>query len=65
MSWLVPLPVVLPLLAAALNVALDHVTPRWLHTAITLAAVTAALLLLFTEFIDEYVVPLAAGDSAG
>jgi multicomponent Na+:H+ antiporter subunit D len=43
MSWVVPLPVVLPLLAAALNAALDHVTPRPVHTAITLSAVAAAL----------------------
>jgi multicomponent Na+:H+ antiporter subunit D len=43
MSWAVPLPVVLPLLAAALNIALDRVTPRWLHLAITLAVVTASL----------------------
>jgi len=43
MSWVLPLPVVLPLLGAALNAALDHVTPRWLHVAVTLAAVAAAL----------------------
>jgi multicomponent Na+:H+ antiporter subunit D len=43
MSWMLPLPVVLPLLAAALNVALDHVTPRRVRVAITLVAVTAAL----------------------
>ena len=43
MSWALPLPVVLPLLAAALNTALDHVTPRWAHVAVTLAAVTTAL----------------------
>ena len=42
-SWLLPLPVVIPLLAAALNVATDHVTPRWVHTAISLGGVVAAL----------------------
>ncbi|HET8528493.1 MAG TPA: proton-conducting transporter membrane subunit [Gaiellaceae bacterium] len=42
MSWLLPLPVVIPLLGAAVNAALDHVTPRWLHDAVSLAAVVAA-----------------------
>ncbi len=43
MSWMLPLPVVIPLLGAAVNVALDHVTPRWLHTTIALVAVTTGL----------------------
>jgi multicomponent Na+:H+ antiporter subunit D len=54
MSWALPLPVALPLLAAALLVASDHVTPRRLHDAISstaLAAATAfaALLLVSSE----------------
>jgi multicomponent Na+:H+ antiporter subunit D len=43
MSWALPLPVVIPLLAAALNKMLDHHTPAWLHTTVTIASVATAL----------------------
>jgi multicomponent Na+:H+ antiporter subunit D len=39
MNWMLPLPVVVPLLAAAFNAMLDHVSPKWLHNAVTVAAV--------------------------
>ena len=42
MSWALPLPVAIPLLAAALLVLTDHVTPRWVHNSIAIAAVAAA-----------------------
>lgn len=42
MSWLLPVPVVVPLLAAALNTALDHVSPKWLHSVITLGGIGTA-----------------------
>jgi multicomponent Na+:H+ antiporter subunit D len=42
LSWALPLPVVVPLLAAALNAALDHVTPRWAHDGVTILGVAAA-----------------------
>ena len=43
MSWLLPLPVVIPLLAGALNTVLDHVAPKWMHHAVTLGAMATAL----------------------
>lgn len=43
MSWLLPVPVVVPLLAGAVNAALDHISPRWLHSAVTLGGVATAL----------------------
>lgn len=52
-NWLLPLPVVIPLLAAALNVALDHVTPIWLHTAIAIAGVATALAFAILVLIDS------------
>src|SRR4051794_13851533 len=42
MSWMLPLPAVLPLLAAAINAALDHVTPRLVHNLIAVAATAAS-----------------------
>ena len=42
MSWALPLPVAIPLLAAALLVASDHLTPRVVHDAVGIAATTAA-----------------------
>jgi multicomponent Na+:H+ antiporter subunit D len=42
MSWALPLPVALPLLAAALLVATDHLTPRPVHDAIAIVATAAA-----------------------
>jgi len=40
MSWLLPIPVVVPLLAGALNIAGDHVLPR---RAGDVLAISAAL----------------------
>jgi len=45
MSWALPLPVVVPLVAAAVLVASDHVTPRRLHDAISSTALAAACAL--------------------
>ena len=42
MSWLLPLPVAIPLLAAVLVSASDHVAPRPLQDAIAVAAAAAA-----------------------
>ena len=42
MSWLLPLPVAIPLLAAAVNVAGDHVMPRRVGDALAILAAAAA-----------------------
>jgi multicomponent Na+:H+ antiporter subunit D len=42
MSWLLPLPVVIPLLAAAVNTAGDHVLPRRAGDAIAISAAAAS-----------------------
>src|SRR3954453_21503491 len=58
MSWLLPIPVVVPLLAAAVNVLLDHVTPRWLHNAVTIAGIGTSfvfsLIILFHSMPSEH-----------
>ena len=41
MSWLLPLPVAIPLLAAALNTAVGHLTPRWVHDLLSIVAAAA------------------------
>jgi multicomponent Na+:H+ antiporter subunit D len=45
MSWLLPLPAVIPLLAAAFNIAGDHVLPRWIGSTISIAAAGAAFVI--------------------
>lgn len=52
-NWLLPLPVVIPLLAAALNVATDHFTPKWLHSAISLGGIATALGCSFALMLDS------------
>jgi multicomponent Na+:H+ antiporter subunit D len=47
MSWLLPLPVAIPLLAAALNIAGDHALPRRVGDAIALAASAATCVFTF------------------
>jgi multicomponent Na+:H+ antiporter subunit D len=42
MTWLLPLPAVIPLLAAAVNIAGDHVLPRWIGSAISLLGAASA-----------------------
>ena len=42
MSWALPLPVAIPLLAAAFLVSTDHLTPRRVHDSIAIAATVAA-----------------------
>jgi multicomponent Na+:H+ antiporter subunit D len=42
LSWLLPLPVAIPLLASALLVACDHFAPRWLKDVIVIGAAAAA-----------------------
>jgi multicomponent Na+:H+ antiporter subunit D len=42
MSWLLPLPVAIPLLAAAVVIACDHVAPRWFKDAIVFGAAGSA-----------------------
>ena len=41
MSWLAPLLVVIPLLAAAVIAGLDHVTPRAVQHALVIASAAA------------------------
>ena len=47
MSWMLPLPAVIPLLGAALNIAGDHVMPRRIGDAIGLAASIATCVFTF------------------
>ena len=47
MSWMLPLPAVIPLLAAALNIAGDHVVPRRVGDAIGLAASISTCVFTF------------------
>ncbi|HZS31273.1 MAG TPA: complex I subunit 5 family protein [Gaiellaceae bacterium] len=47
MSWIPPLLVAIPLLAAAVTAGLDHVTPEPLQDAIVVAAATATTALAF------------------
>ena len=53
MSWMLPLPAVVPLLAAALNAALDHVTPRWAHNTVTIAAVATSFVFSIVIMLDS------------
>jgi multicomponent Na+:H+ antiporter subunit D len=53
MSWMVPLPAVIPLLAAAVNTALDHVTPRWAHNAVTIAGIATAFVFSIILMLDS------------
>jgi hypothetical protein len=41
LSWLLPIPVVVPLLAAAINTAGDHVLPRRAGDVLAIAAAGA------------------------
>ena len=43
MSWALPLPVAIPLLAAALLVTTDHLTPRLVHDFFSIGAAAASL----------------------
>jgi multicomponent Na+:H+ antiporter subunit D len=52
MSWLLPLPAVIPLLAAALNIAGDHMLPRRLGDAIGLAASVATCVFTLWIAVD-------------
>jgi multicomponent Na+:H+ antiporter subunit D len=42
LSWLLPLPVAIPLLASALVVACDHFAPKWVKDLIVIGAASAA-----------------------
>ena len=42
MSWRLPLPAVVPLVGAALTIAVGHFTPRLVHNLIAVAATLAA-----------------------
>jgi multicomponent Na+:H+ antiporter subunit D len=42
MTWMLPLPAVIPLIGAALNAALDHIQPRWSHSSISILGMAAA-----------------------
>jgi len=53
MSWMLPLPVVLPLLAAAVNAALDHVTPRWVHDSVTVAGLASSFVFSILIMVDS------------
>jgi multicomponent Na+:H+ antiporter subunit D len=45
MSWLIPLPAVIPLLAAAVNIAGDHVLPRFIGSGISLLGAASAFVV--------------------
>lgn len=53
MSWMLPLPAVLPLLAAAVNAALDHVTPRPVHDAVTLSGIASSFVFSILIMVDS------------
>jgi multicomponent Na+:H+ antiporter subunit D len=53
MSWMLPLPAVLPLLAAATNAALDHVTPRWVHDSVTVSSVATSFVFSILIMVDS------------
>jgi hypothetical protein len=48
MTWIPPLLVVIPLLAAAVTAGLDHVTPRHVQDALVIAASAATTALAST-----------------
>jgi len=52
-SWLLPLPAAIPLVAAALNIAGDHVLPRRVGDAIGLAAAAATCVFAFWIAVDS------------
>lgn len=52
MSWMLPLAAVLPLLGAAVNAALDHVTPRPVHDAVTVSSVAASFVFSILIMVD-------------
>jgi multicomponent Na+:H+ antiporter subunit D len=55
MTWLLPLPAVIPLLAAAVNIAGDHVLPRWIGSTISLlGAASAFAISLVIMFQSEH-----------
>jgi multicomponent Na+:H+ antiporter subunit D len=53
MSWMLPLPVVVPLLGAALNALLDHVTPRVAHNAVTLLSLATSFVFSILIMVDS------------
>jgi multicomponent Na+:H+ antiporter subunit D len=53
MSWLLPLPAVIPLLAAAVNIAGDHVLPRWVGSAISLGAAASAFAISIVLMLES------------
>ena len=53
MSWMLPLPVAVPLLGAALNTLLDHVTPKWAHDAVTILSVATAFVFSLLIMVDS------------
>ena len=53
MSWLLPLPVAIPLLAAALVVACDHVAPRWVKDLIVFGAAGSATGFAFVVLLSS------------
>ena len=70
MSWIPPLLVVIPLLAAAATAGLDHVTPRGIQHVVVIASSAAttafAFVLLWHAESDEVVPPrFPRGAAAG
>ena len=53
MNWLLPLPAVVPLLGAAVNTLLDHVTPRRAHNVVTLVALAASFVFSILVMVDS------------
>jgi multicomponent Na+:H+ antiporter subunit D len=53
MSWLLPIPVIVPLLAAAVNIAGDHVLPRRVGDALAIAATGTSLVFSLVIMVDS------------
>jgi len=53
MSWILPLPVAIPLLAAALVIASDHFAPGWLKDALSLGAAGSATGFAVVALLDS------------
>jgi len=53
MSWMLPLPVAMPLLAAAFNALLDHVSPKWLHNAVTVTGIATSFAFSIVIMLDS------------
>src|SRR4051795_4994709 len=53
MSWLLPIPVVVPLLAGALNIAGDHVLPRRAGDVLAISAALTSFVFSLVIMVDS------------